>query len=139
MALAPRFTESGKVHARTNAKWARSYSMLRYPTLNATTSKCIVSNRYSRNCSTPNLKIVSGQGGSLHRIFCVIPELHVLEGAELGPMALALGMAKKLPHTAQTQFLKYSHNYALKQAEIEVIPLAWLLAIAQYPEVMAAT
>jgi len=30
----------------------------------------------------------------LHRIFCVVPELHVLEGAELGPMALALGMAK---------------------------------------------
>jgi hypothetical protein len=43
----------------------------------------------------------------------------------------------ELPHTAQTQFLKYSHNYAPKQAEIEVIPLAWLLAIAQYPEVMA--
>jgi hypothetical protein len=42
-----------------------------------------------------------------------------------------------LPHTAQTQFLKYSHNYALKQAEIEVIPLAWLLVTAQYPEVMA--
>jgi hypothetical protein len=31
--------------------------MLRYPTLDLTTSRCIVSNRYSRNCSTPNLKI----------------------------------------------------------------------------------
>jgi hypothetical protein len=33
--------------------------------------------------------------------------------------------------------LKYSHNYVLKQAEIEVIPLAWLLVTVQYPEVMA--
>jgi hypothetical protein len=72
----------------------RSCCILRYLTLNATTSKCIVLNRYSRNYSTPNLKIVSGQGSLLHRIFCVIPELHVLEGAELGPIALALGIAK---------------------------------------------
>jgi hypothetical protein len=75
-----------------------SCSMLRYPTLDATTSKCIVSNRYSRNCSTPILKIVSGQGGSLHCILCVIPGVTRPGGAELGPMALVLGMGKiRLP------------------------------------------
>jgi hypothetical protein len=53
----------------------RSCCILRYLTLNATTSKCIVLNRYSRNYSTPNLKIVSGQGGSLRCIFCVISKV----------------------------------------------------------------
>lgn len=37
----------------------RSCNTLRCPTLNATTSKCIVSNQCSRNCSTLNPKIVS--------------------------------------------------------------------------------
>jgi len=72
----------------------RSCSILRYPTLDATTSRCIVSNQCSRNCSTPNLKIVSGQGGSLHCIFCVISGVARPGGAELGPKALALGMGK---------------------------------------------
>jgi hypothetical protein len=58
---------------RINKAHTQSCSMLRCRTLDATTLKCIVSNRCSRNCSTPNLKIVSGQGGSLHRTFYVIP------------------------------------------------------------------
>ncbi len=73
---------------------ALACSMLRCPTLDATTSKCIVSNRCSRNCSTPNLKIVSGQGGSLHRTFYVIPGVAPPGGAELGPMELVLEVGK---------------------------------------------
>ena len=49
----------------------RSYSILRYSTLNATTLNYIVLNRYSRNYSTPNLKIVLGQGGLLYYIFFI--------------------------------------------------------------------
>jgi hypothetical protein len=81
-----------------NKAHTRSCSILRYPTLDATTSKYIVSNRCSRNCSTPNLKIASGKGGSLHCIFlCDFGVAHP-GGAELGPMALVLGMGKiRLP------------------------------------------
>jgi hypothetical protein len=65
--------------------------MLRYPTLDATTSKCIVSNRCSRNYSTPNLKIVSGQGGSLHCIFWVISGVARPGGAEFGSHGAGVG------------------------------------------------
>jgi hypothetical protein len=55
--------------------------MLRYPTLNATTLRRIVSNRCSRNCSTPNLKIVSRltHPHSSSFAFCVISEIVLVE------------------------------------------------------------
>ena len=72
--------------------------MLRYPTLDATASKYIVSDRCSRNCSTPNLKIVSGQGSFVALHFMCDPGVARPGGAELGPMALVLGMGKiRLP------------------------------------------
>jgi hypothetical protein len=65
-----------------NKAHTRSCSMLRHPTSDATTLRCIVSNRCSRNCSTLNLKIefrkAYSLGGSLHCNFGVIPGLPVL-------------------------------------------------------------
>jgi hypothetical protein len=69
----------------------RFCSISRYPTLVATTSKCVISNRYSCNCSTPNLKTVSGQGGSLHCIFCVISGVARPGGAEFGSHGAGVG------------------------------------------------
>jgi hypothetical protein len=74
-----------------NKAYTWSCNMLKYPTLNAITSKCIVSNRCSRNCSIPNLKIVSGQGGSLHCIFCVISGVARPRGAEFGSHGAGVG------------------------------------------------
>jgi len=49
----------------------QSYNILKYLTLNATTSNCIILNRYSCNYNTPNLKIVPGQGNLLYYIFFI--------------------------------------------------------------------
>jgi hypothetical protein len=100
--------------------------MLRYPTLDVTTSKCIVLNRCSRNCSTPNLKIVLGQGGSLHCIFLCNLGVAYPGGAELGPIALVLGMGKiRLPNAGAsvTPALKGSRNGSLTLAHL----LQWRL------------
>jgi len=70
--------------------------MLRYPTLDATTSSCIVSNRCSRNGSTPNLKISFGVSLLTHRLVSLRSRIRP-QGAGVGPLINVTGERERIP------------------------------------------